>query len=290
MSRQGSKSTPARRPVLAGPGRTETRLGPARVLRTSAPPRADVRSAVNETVLQRNRESAATWLSAQIKDLIHREGLEAGDQLPTEHAIAEQYGVSRSSVREAFRLLENDGLVSVVHGRGRFVSAAGDLRVERPVTKYESTTQMLERMGFVVATAVLSVEVAEADLNEAKGLGIEDRTPVIRLVRLRYGDNIPLVFSINTIPCDYLPGPIDHRDWGGSLAKALSSHGRRIASSVARISAVELPATAENHDLADYGPCLLVTETCITAAGERVVYANEYYRGTQIAFNVLRRP
>lgn len=246
---------------------------------------------MDETVLPRNRESAATWLSTQLKELIHRDGLEAGDQLPTEHAIAAQYGVSRSSVREAFRLLENDGMVSVVHGRGRFVSAGGNLRVERPVTKYESTTQMLERMGYAVSTAVLSVELSSADPSESRALAIDVGTPVIRLVRLRYGDEIPLVFSVNTIPGEYLPGPIEHRDWSGSLANALTAHGRRIASSVARISAVELaPEVAQKHDLGDYGPALLVTETCFTGPGERVVYANEYYRGSEIAFNVLRRP
>jgi GntR family transcriptional regulator len=246
---------------------------------------------VDEMILPRNRESAATWLSAQIKELIRREGLGVGDRLPTEHAIAAQYGVSRSSVREAFRLLENEDLVSVIHGRGRFVSAGGDPRVERPVTKYESTTQMLERMGFTVTTAVLSVEVDGATQSESRALGIDESADVIRLTRLRYGDDLPLVFSINTIPREYLPGAIENRDWSGSLAKSLHGHGRRIASSIARISAVNLPeVAAAKYGLEGYGPCLLVTETCITGAGERVVYATEYYRGTEIAFNVLRRP
>lgn len=239
----------------------------------------------------RPRESTADWLRAQIKELIRLDGLEPGDQLPTEHEVAARYGVSRPSVREAFRLLENEGLVSVVHGKGRFISAVGSLRVERPVTKYESTTQMLQRMGYEVTTAVLSVTTSTANELEARALGREPDAPVIRLTRLRFGDGEPLVFSVNTIPRDFLPGPVEHRDWSGSLGKALEAHGRRVVSSVARISAVNLPSDlARRHRLGRLNPWLLVEESCITGTGERVIYANEYHRGSAIAFNVVRRP
>ncbi len=39
-----------------------------------------------------------------------------GDRLPPEHAISEQFNVSRTGVREAIRVLENQGLVQVRHG------------------------------------------------------------------------------------------------------------------------------------------------------------------------------
>ena len=48
----------------------------------------------------------------------------AGESIPTEPELAEQFGVSRSVVRDATRVLATRGLVDVQHGRGAFVTAS----------------------------------------------------------------------------------------------------------------------------------------------------------------------
>lgn len=58
---------------------------------------------------------------AQIQDLILAEGLTPGDPMPTEGALCEQLGISRSSVREAMRTLVSLDIVEVRHGHGTFV-------------------------------------------------------------------------------------------------------------------------------------------------------------------------
>lgn len=234
--------------------------------------------------------STAERLRDDIAALIAHDGLVPGDQLPTEQTLADRLGRSRSTVREALRLLEQEGLLRAVQGKGRFVSALGGLRVERPVTKYESITDMLEGLGYAVTNAVLDVSESEATQAEALSLGISAGDAVIRLTRLRCGDDIPLVFSVNTVPRVLLPGPIVHRDWTGSLTKALAGHGYNVVSSLARISAVDVPADlGKKYSLSTYDPWLLVTETCIADDGTPVVYATDYHRGSDIAFNVLRR-
>lgn len=234
------------------------------------------------------RENTAERLRTEILDLVG--SLVPGDQLPTEQQLSSKIGASRSNIREALKLLENEGVVKAIQGKGRFLSAVGGLRVERPVTKYESVTEMLENLGYRVTNLVLDIQESVATDVEARALYIEPGTPVIRIIRLRCGNDEPLVFGIDTVPRDVLPGPLAYRDWSGSLTTMLEFHGRSIETSLARISAANLPEEyIKRFNLTGFGPWLLVEETCITSEGERVVYAMGYHRGSDIAFNVLRR-
>jgi GntR family transcriptional repressor for pyruvate dehydrogenase complex len=63
-------------------------------------------------------------LAAGIEELILSGKLKSGARLPSEEAIAKQYGVSRPVVREALARLRDRGLVSTISGRGTFVQQA----------------------------------------------------------------------------------------------------------------------------------------------------------------------
>jgi DNA-binding FadR family transcriptional regulator len=57
----------------------------------------------------------------QIKAFILDSGLKAGDQLPTESRMAENLGISKTTVREALKALENVGILESKHGVGNFI-------------------------------------------------------------------------------------------------------------------------------------------------------------------------
>jgi len=58
----------------------------------------------------------------EIKDLIDQGTLKWGDQLPTERELSETFKVSRTCVREAFRVLESQGFLESRPGNGTYVS------------------------------------------------------------------------------------------------------------------------------------------------------------------------
>ncbi len=65
-----------------------------------------------------------------IKALVASERMGPGDRLPTERELVEKLAISRSSVREALRMLEIMGIVEVKPGRGAFIKdPGGDLAV-----------------------------------------------------------------------------------------------------------------------------------------------------------------
>jgi GntR family transcriptional repressor for pyruvate dehydrogenase complex len=61
-------------------------------------------------------------IAAQIEERIFNGDLEHGDKLPSELELADQFGVSRTAVREAIKALRAKGLVEVQPGRGTFVT------------------------------------------------------------------------------------------------------------------------------------------------------------------------
>jgi GntR family transcriptional repressor for pyruvate dehydrogenase complex len=63
-----------------------------------------------------------------IKDMIVRDGFGPGDKFYSENELTQKLGVSRSSIREALRMLEVAGQVVVKQGKGTFIGASGDQR------------------------------------------------------------------------------------------------------------------------------------------------------------------
>ena len=68
------------------------------------------------------KQTLPEQMAETIKELILSGDLEAGDTLPTEPELCEQFGVSRAVVRDATRILMALGLVEVKHGAGVFVT------------------------------------------------------------------------------------------------------------------------------------------------------------------------
>jgi len=70
-------------------------------------------------------------VARRISERIRAEGLAPGDQLPTESRLVEEFGVSRSVVREAVAHLRSEGLVEAHQGKGVFVTDPARRKVFR---------------------------------------------------------------------------------------------------------------------------------------------------------------
>lgn len=252
---------------------------------------AQLEGSLRKSAQRRNpSRTMAGKLQEDLLELIMSREIKSGERIPTEAEISDHFNVSRSTTREALKHLEQEGVLHAVQGQGRFLSSVGSLGIDRPITKYEGITEMLEGLGYTVSDAALSVSEQPLPERATKALGIPAGSIGIELIRLRFGNEEPLVFSVCYILRDALPGPVQYRDWGGSLLKSLEAHGNYVTSAAARIRAVNIPAEyAKRFSLADYGPWLLTEETCLTQHGLRVFYAEDYHRGDKISFNMLRR-
>lgn len=238
----------------------------------------------------RDRRSVVLQLRDALRELI--EEMEPGTRLPSENELVARFGVARGTIRESLKLIEQDGLVDVQHGRGRFVSAVADLGVNRPITNFEGVTEMLRALGFAPRTRVLLVERGGADADEAEALGIAHGEEVVRLARLRVSKRKPLVLSINAFRAGLL-GDREPREqeFAGSLHAWMTARGVEPISSAARFQAVSLPEGYADvvGEPAASGAWLLTTERCFDAGGAVVLFSRDYHRGDLFSFHVVRR-
>jgi GntR family transcriptional repressor for pyruvate dehydrogenase complex len=77
----------------------------------------------------------------EICGYIESNGLTVGDKLPPERVFMELFGVGRSSLREALRVLSTVGIVDVRHGDGMYVSSSTPTPQANPKAIFDATEQ-----------------------------------------------------------------------------------------------------------------------------------------------------
>ena len=110
----------------------------------------------------------------QVCDSILSGDLRIGDTLPAEREVAAQLGISRSSVREAMRVLEESGLVSRKSGGGGGTTIVGDVVPAGLLGKamefsHRRIVDLLEARG-VLEIAMVELAAARADPDQVRSL------------------------------------------------------------------------------------------------------------------------
>jgi len=96
----------------------------------------------------------------QIEDSIRRGRLKPGDQLPPERELAQQFGVSRTAVREAVRALHEKQLVEAYSGRGTFVTHGGSSAIRRSLGSLVKSGQAKGTAYLLEVREILEPEIA----------------------------------------------------------------------------------------------------------------------------------
>ncbi len=111
-----------------------------------------------------------TPITEQIRDqvrlLISRGVLRGGEQLPTVRQLAADLRINFNTVARAYRMLEEDGLISVQHGRGTFVLAPASPAAAQ-ARKQEALTTLARRWVAQAREMGLSEQEVMAALRRA---------------------------------------------------------------------------------------------------------------------------
>jgi GntR family transcriptional regulator len=165
--------------------------------------------------------ASVTPLWAQLEEDLQRRLADGAFEstFPGEHELAEQYGVSRHTVREALRRMRALGVVDSTRGRGSSIRHAA---IEQPLGALYSLFRSVEATGVEQRSKVRVLEVRRCAPVSAT-LGLEPEAELVFLERLRLADGEPLALDRSWLPRaigePLLAGVFEHTSLYGELAR-----------------------------------------------------------------------
>jgi GntR family transcriptional repressor for pyruvate dehydrogenase complex len=96
----------------------------------------------------------------QVEESIQKGALKLGDQLPPERELAQQFGVSRTAVREAVKALREKGLVEAYPGRGTFITGGTSYSIRQSLDRMMKMGQAEGSAFLAEVREILEPEIA----------------------------------------------------------------------------------------------------------------------------------
>lgn len=131
-------------------------------------------------------------VEALLRDLITSQKSTPGTMLPKELELANQLGISRSTVRQATNKLENEGLLKRKKGVGTTI--APKKRLLTQLDHWYSFTQEMKDRGVDVQNLFIKTDFVPANEKLAHFFNIEAGRPVFKLSKLKGTGYSPIVY------------------------------------------------------------------------------------------------
>lgn len=213
-----------------------------------------------------------------------------GDRLPSEIELSQLWGISRPTLREALRLLEEDGKIVRKHGVGTFVATPRPV-IEAGLEELESIDRMAERRGLTTQMEDLQVNERMATDQECVELGVTPPAPVTVVTRVIAAEGQRVAYLTDVVPCEHLNRADLGPEFVGSVLDLFIERGRPLLSH----SRTELAAEPAGSDIArrlhtpSKAPVLKLAAQLYAMDGRVVDYSISYFVPGFFRFHVVRR-
>jgi len=226
----------------------------------------------------------------KIQQMIQSNRLAPMSRLPNEAEFAKMLNVSRSSLRAALRLLENEGAIVTRHGLGTFIRN-GMSFVRNPLEISFGVTRIIESMGLRPGTAKLEIIHDKASGTMSEKLRLDPGSPIVILKRVRTADEKPLVYTIDVISEAILGGRKIPPNFNSSLYNFLDKKcNREVDYSLAKVtSKIARSEISEKLDIPSESIILLIEQIDYNMKNLPITYTEEYWRQDIIEFTIFRR-
>ncbi|MCB9452901.1 MAG: GntR family transcriptional regulator [Anaerolineaceae bacterium] len=204
----------------------------------------------------------------------------ADDILPTEEQLAEQYAVSRVTIRKALQILVDDGLIVRQAGKGTFVYPQ---KIEENLYSLQGFAEMMASDYPTQVMEILNFEVIQAGADLATSLTVPADDKILRIKRRHKVEQRPVAYAIIYLPFEvgklFTPDDVETTPIYTLLARKA---GITIGQATQRIAAI-----AANHEIAEVlgiavgSPVLTIKRVTYSTEQKPIEYIQLYYPGNQ---------
>lgn len=245
----------------------------------------------------RQRPVRQPSLAVQTEDILAARlvegGLSPGDQLPSEPALAAEFGVSRATVRAAIGSMVRRGLIVQRHGVGNFVAVGS--RLTNNLAEAVDLTALLRTAGADPEIVFDDISVTTPIARVRDALELDETGQILRSVKRFMSDADTLIYVDNSIPVAVLGDEVAQRavrtpQITEPLFAFLEDEcGVRTTSQVAGVAAclgsdVDHPVNALGDDVA----VLAIEEVGYTTDTRPIWHSRTWFPPSEMSFELVR--
>ncbi|GEO25204.1 HTH-type transcriptional repressor DasR [Alicyclobacillus acidoterrestris] len=233
------------------------------------------------------QRTAREPLYLQIKKvLISRiANLKENELFPSEHDLADEFEVSRGTVKQAIMELVNEGYLYRIQGKGTFVSPP---RIVRGSDGLPSFTDDIRRKGYAPTSIVrfIGLELPPAGIQDK--LNIPNDEAVWRIERVVKADTVPVALVTSHLRSDVYPNLDQHEVINNSLYQTLAAHYGKVPSHAKDTYQAQVASQSLAHILSlRTGDAVLYSERiAFLDTGLPVEHVQSYMRGDRFVVQV----
>ena len=241
-----------------------------------------------QATVMTQRQPKYLRIYAELRDRISSGRWPAGTALPAQRELADEFGVSIMTLRQALQLLADDGLIDARHGSGTYVAA----RYAYDLGHLRSFGTDLAAQGAQISTRLLAARTIVPPEQVAARLG--DPAEVLALRRVQLVDGRPVIAATSYLPAA-LVGGLRPDELGEPAGRGLYTLLAELGLTVASADETITPVTLSEPDARDLGrpagrPALLSHRLSFTADGTPVLDDHAVLAGDSVAITASRSP
>ena len=222
-------------------------------------------------------------ISEDIKDKIESGAIKQGEKIYSEKDIMEKYVVSSTTARKALDVLRRENIIESIQGKGSFILQTSILRSLKKVISF---TENVEKQSLVPTAKVTEMTLMEDQSKYHKILNIEDGGKILKVKRVKYASEVPVMIDTRYINLKYFPD-LEKKDLTGSLYKVYESYNIKIVHSkqIIRMSFLD-DIDAKLLNLKKFDPVMHIEGTLYTEDLLSIEYEEDLWNGTIFSFYV----
>lgn len=219
-----------------------------------------------------------------------------GGKMPTEEQLAEEFDVSRATIRAAFNAMTASHIIVRRHGVGTFVSQAAKL--SNPLDQSIDFLELIAAGGFSPGFKELFSQIVSPSEEVRNKLDLDQDHPVLEVHKVFSADGNPVIYSQNYIPqWVYRAGLTDDEAVSPGATEPFFKFFREVCKHELRyyLSDVyvgmpsDYPYIVEPMQATSDTPILVIDEVGFDRQDRPVNYAIEYLPGYHMQFSLVRK-